>query len=58
MAKLTKDEFNRRVREAMKPPAAASGNRFAPGLQSLRQAASRRRLPAAAPVQQLPAGRG
>lgn len=44
MAKLTHQEFDRRVEEAMKPQAAGGGGgNFAPGLQQLRKAASQRR---------------
>jgi len=42
--KLTHPEFDRRVEEAMKPQTGGNGGgNFAPGLQQLRKAASRRR---------------
>lgn len=42
--KLTHQEFDRRVEEAMKPQAGGNGGgNFAPGLQQLRQVAGRRR---------------
>lgn len=51
---LTHEEFDRRVRDAMKPPVAQGGQGFAPGLQRIRQTAgqtrpmpARRQLPMA-----------
>ena len=43
MAKLTHEEFDRRVMEAMKPKSEQAGGNFAPGIQQLRQSANKRR---------------
>ncbi len=40
---LTHQEFDRRVEEAMKPPANANGQNFTPGIEDLRQAAKVRK---------------
>lgn len=48
MAKLTHEEFDRQVDEAMQPQTAQAGRGFAPGLNRLRQAV---RQPRPAPAQ-------
>lgn len=41
--KLTHEEFDRRVEEAMKPQGMQGGAGFAPAIQKMRQIASKRR---------------
>ena len=43
--KLTHEEFDRQVEEAMNPPVAnqGAGQGFSPGIQKMRQSAKRRR---------------
>ena len=49
--KLTHEEFDRRVREAMKPPATQVGQSFSPAIQNLRQTARQRgSIPAKRPL--------
>lgn len=43
MAKLTHEEFDRQVEEAMKSPTAQAGRGFSPNIQRMRQTASKRR---------------
>ena len=40
--KLTHEEFDRRVTEAMKPPAKQGRQNFSPGIQRMRQAGRQR----------------
>ena len=54
MGRLTHDEIDRRVEEAMKPPSQKQGQNFDPGIQGLRQAAARKGLPTR---KELPPGR-
>ncbi len=45
--KLTHQEFDRQVEEAMETPTAQGGQGFSPGIQKMRQTASKRKpLPA------------
>lgn len=45
--KLTHQEFDKQVEEAMNPSTAQAGGGFAPGIQKMRQTASKRKpLPA------------
>lgn len=41
--KLTHEEFDRQVEEAMKPPTTQAGGGFAPSIQKMRQTASKRK---------------
>lgn len=41
--KLTHEEFDRQVEEAMKPPTAQAGRGFSTGIQKIRQTAKQRR---------------
>ena len=41
--KLTHEEFDRRVRKAMEPPAGGPGQGFSPGVDKMRQIAQPRR---------------
>ena len=41
--KLTHEEFDRQVEEAMQPATAQGGQGFAPGIQKMRQTASKRK---------------
>lgn len=51
MADLTHEEFDRRVREAMKPPTAQAGQGFSPSINRIRQTARQRRpMPARRPL--------
>ena len=55
--RLTHEQFDLEIEEAMKPPSGKQGQTFTPGIEALRETMARKRLSAGQQQEQLPVAR-